>query len=79
MIFSRYLALKSFQKLIDELNDKGIVTKKRQVKGKIAGGIPFTYGPLAYLLKNRTYLGETGHGGQLVRRRARADHRPQDF
>ena len=30
---------------------------------RTAGGIPFTYGPLAYLLKNRTYLGETGHGG----------------
>jgi hypothetical protein len=27
------------------------------------GGIPFTHGPLAYLLKNRTYLGETGHNG----------------
>ena len=63
MIFTRYLALKSFQKLIDELNDKGIVTKKRPLADKIAGGIPFTYGPLAYLLKNRTYLGETGHGG----------------
>ena len=63
MIFARYLALKSFQKLIDELNDKGIVTKKRAIAGKIAGGIPFTYGPLAYLLKNRTYLGETGHRG----------------
>ena len=62
-IFTRYLALKSFQKLIDELNDKGIVTKKRPVADKIAGGIPFTYGPLAYLLKNRTYLGETGHDG----------------
>ena len=62
-IFTRYLALKSFQKLIDELNDKGIVTKKRPLASKIAGGIPFTYGPLAYLLKNRTYLGETGHGG----------------
>ena len=23
-----------------------------------------TYGPLAYLLKNRTYLGEMGHKGQ---------------
>ena len=62
-IFKRYLALKSFQKLIDELNAKGIVTKKRKITSKIAGGIPFTYGPLAYLLKNRTYLGETGHGG----------------
>ena len=62
-IFTRYLALKSFQKLIDELNDKGIVTKRRPLTDKTVGGIPFTYGPLAYLLRNRTYLGETGHGG----------------
>jgi site-specific DNA recombinase len=62
-IFTRYLALKSFQKLIDELDDKGIVTKKRQLADKIVGGIPFTYGPLAYLLRNHTYLGETGHDG----------------
>lgn len=26
--------------------------------------MPFTYGPLAYLLKNRTYLGEMGHKGK---------------
>lgn len=62
-IFARYLALKSLQKLIDELNNKGIVTKKRAINGKIAGGAPFTYGPLAYLLKSRTYLGEMGHKG----------------
>jgi site-specific DNA recombinase len=61
MIFARYLALKSFQRLIGELNAKGIVTKKRVIADKIAGGIPFSYGPLSYLLKNRTYLGETGH------------------
>ena len=62
-IFNRYLVLKSFQKLIDELNAKGVVTKKRNITNKFTGGIPFTYGPLAYVLKNRTYLGETGHGG----------------
>jgi len=62
-IFTRYLALKSFQKLIDELNEKGILTKRRPITNRVAGGIPFTYGPLAYLLKNRTYLGETGHSG----------------
>jgi hypothetical protein len=28
------------------------------------GGIPFTYGPLAYFLKNRAYLGEVHHGGK---------------
>lgn len=63
MIFSRYLALKSFQALIRELDLKGIITKTRLPGSKIKGGIPFTYGPLAYLLKNRTYLGETGHKG----------------
>ena len=59
MIFSRYLALKSFQKLIDEAQRQGHrhqETAKSPVK---PGGIPFTYGPLAYLLKNRTYLGRT--------------------
>lgn len=61
MIFARYLALKSFRPLINQLKDKGIITKKRAITGKIVGGIPFTCGPLAYLLKNRTYLGETGH------------------
>jgi DNA invertase Pin-like site-specific DNA recombinase len=64
MMFERYLALRSFQALIDELNAKGIVSKKRAVKGKYTGAVPFTYGPLAYLLKNRLYLGETGHGGK---------------
>ncbi|MGB7258146.1 MAG: recombinase family protein [Pseudolabrys sp.] len=63
MIFARYLTLKSFQRLIDELNAKGIVSKKRPITRRTTGGVPFTYGPLAYLLKNRTYLGETGHGG----------------
>ena len=63
MIFSRYLVLRSFQNLIDELNQKGVVTNTREIKLKMSGGIAFTYGPLAYLLKNRTYLGETGHKG----------------
>jgi len=40
----------------------GIVTKRRDTKvRKYNGGIPFTYGPLAYFLKNRIYVGETGH------------------
>lgn len=63
MIFRRYLALKSFQALVAELDQKGVVTKTRPLAGKTSGGIPFTYGPLAYLLKNRTYIGETGHKG----------------
>jgi site-specific DNA recombinase len=64
MIFERYLTLKSVPKLIDELDSKGIVTKKRPLKDKTAGGVPFNYGSLIYLLKNRTYLGEIGHAGK---------------
>lgn len=63
-IFSRYLDLKSLQKLVEDLDTRGIVTKRRSTKlAKYNGGIPFTYGLLAYLLKNRIYLGEMHHGG----------------
>jgi site-specific DNA recombinase len=42
-----------------------IVTKRRNTKfAKFNGDIPFTYGPLAYFLKNRIYLGEMHHGGK---------------
>jgi site-specific DNA recombinase len=61
-IFRRYLELKSFGKLVEDLDAKGIITKLRNTKvKKFNGGIPFTYGPLAYFLKNRIYVGETGH------------------
>jgi site-specific DNA recombinase len=61
-IFKRYLELQSFGKLVEDLDAKGIVTKRRATKvKKFDGGIPFTYGPLAYFLKNRVYIGETGH------------------
>jgi DNA invertase Pin-like site-specific DNA recombinase len=63
LIFDQYLALGSFRKLIGELDAQAVITKQRLVAGKVVGGIPFTYGPLGYLLKNRTYLGETGHNG----------------
>src|SRR6202171_4010422 len=61
-IFKRYLELQSFGKLVADLDDKGIVTKRRDTKvKKFNGVIPFTYGPLAHFLKNRVYVGETGH------------------
>ena len=64
-IFHRYLELKSFARLVADLDKRGIVTKRRNTKvPKYQGGIPFTYGPLAYFLKNRIYLGEMHHGGK---------------
>jgi DNA invertase Pin-like site-specific DNA recombinase len=64
-IFRLYLELKSFGKLVPELDRRRIVTKRRQTRvAKYQGGIPFTYGPLAYFLKNRIYVGEIHHGGK---------------
>jgi DNA invertase Pin-like site-specific DNA recombinase len=65
IIFRRYLELQSFSKVVGDLDRRGIVTKRRKTKvAKYQGGIPFTYGPLAYFLKNRVYLGEVHHGGK---------------
>jgi DNA invertase Pin-like site-specific DNA recombinase len=45
-IFHLYLELKSFSKLVSELDRRSIVTKQRNTKvAKYNGGIPFTYGP----------------------------------
>lgn len=64
-IFKLYLELGSFSKLVAELDRRKIVTKQRNVKvAKYCGGIPFTYGPLAYFLKNRIYMGETHYAGK---------------
>src|SRR5215470_3915404 len=64
-IFRLYLELGSFSKLVAELDRRKIVTKRRKTKvAKYQGGIPFTYGPLAYFLKNRIYVGEMHHGGK---------------
>jgi len=57
-IFKRYLDLKCLRLLNEDLNGQGIVTKCRVNKnGNQTAGRRFTYGPLAYLLKNRTYVG----------------------
>jgi site-specific DNA recombinase len=64
-IFRLYLELRSFSKLVAELDHRKIVTKRRETKvDKYQGGIPFAYGPLAYFLKNRIYIGEVHHGGK---------------
>jgi DNA invertase Pin-like site-specific DNA recombinase len=65
IIFQLYLEVRSFGRLVGELDRRRVVTKRRDTKvAKYRGGIPFTYGPLAYLLKNRIYLGEIHHGGK---------------
>jgi len=52
-IFRSYLKLGSLGLLMQDLRTKGIVTKICVLKtGETVGGIPFTRGPLAYLLRN---------------------------
>lgn len=62
LIFKLYLAFGNFQQLVDELDRRKIFSKKRtSIKKSAGGGVALTYGPLAYLLKNRIYIGEMGH------------------
>ena len=66
-IFQRYLDLGSLNLLMADLRRQGIVTKRRTLKtGKQVGGIHFTRGPLAYLLRNRFYIGEVAFKGQIL-------------
>ena len=66
-IFRSYLKLGSLNPLMADLRKRGIVTKKRLLKsGKTVGGIPFTRGPLAHLLRNRFYIGEVVFKGETL-------------
>ena len=63
-IFERYATLRSMPVLVDELGDQGVRTKPRTLKdGRQFGGVPFTLGPLSYLLNNPVYVGEVRHKG----------------
>jgi len=59
MIFTRYLALGSVNRLVLELRERNVRTKVRKLSnGGTRGGVLFTQGPLFYLLRNRFYIGE---------------------
>jgi site-specific DNA recombinase len=65
MIFRRYLELGSVGALVEDLDRRGIRTRRRtETKGRTIGGIRFGVGPLAYLLKNRCYVGEVVYQGE---------------
>ena len=66
-IFRLYLKLGSLNLLMAELRKQGIVTKVRTLKsGTKVGGIPFTRGPLAHLLRNRFYVGNVLFKGEVL-------------
>ena len=66
-IFRCYLKLGSLNLLMTELRKRDIVSKIRKLKsGETVGGIPFTRGPLAHLLRNRFYIGEVSFKGETL-------------
>jgi site-specific DNA recombinase len=66
LIFDRYLELGSLRDLADDLDRKGILTRKRKLNGgQNRGGIRFGVGYLAMLLRNRFYVGEVTHRGLI--------------
>jgi len=65
-IFRRYLELGSLNLLLSDLRAGGVTTRIRILSGgRTVGGIPFTRGPLAYLLRNRFYIGEVQYKGEV--------------
>jgi site-specific DNA recombinase len=66
-IFRGYLKFGSLNRLMAELRNQGIVTKVRTLRtGETVGGIPFTRGSLAHLLRNRFYIGEVSFKGEVL-------------
>jgi site-specific DNA recombinase len=67
-IFRSYLELGSLNLLMAELRKRGIVTKLRALRsGAKVGGIAFTRGSLAHLLRNRFYVGEVVFKGEVLK------------
>jgi site-specific DNA recombinase len=67
IIFRRYLELGSLDLLMKDLRKSGMVTRVQRLKtGRTIGGIPFTRGPLSYLLRNRFFVGEVVHKGEIL-------------
>jgi site-specific DNA recombinase len=68
IIFRGYLKLGSLNLLMADLRKRGINTKVRSLKsGEKVGGIPFTRGPLAHLLRNRFYIGEVAFKDEILK------------
>jgi DNA invertase Pin-like site-specific DNA recombinase len=68
LIFRRYLEVGSIRALLEDLDKKGIRTRRQtQTGGRTRGGIRFGVGPLNYLLRNRFFIGEVVYRGAVHR------------
>ena len=65
LIFRRYAELGSVSLLRTELDQQGVVSKRREGAGRqLAGGKSFSCGALYLMLQNRIYRGEITHQGE---------------
>ncbi len=72
-IFRLYIKLGSMGALMKELDRRGIRTKvSKRANGEVRGGGRFGVGALAYLLKNRVYIGEVVYRKEVHR----GEHEP---
>ena len=73
LIFERYLELGSVQQLAAWLDEENIRPKPRQLSnGKTIQAERFRVGPLAYMLRNRFYIGEIAYKGEVHK----GEHQP---
>jgi DNA invertase Pin-like site-specific DNA recombinase len=64
LIFRRYLAVGCVSKLREDLDRRGVRSKRRVLtSGRVLGGGSFDRGALYHLLQNRIYRGEVVHKG----------------
>src|SRR3954470_21801955 len=67
LIFQRYLELGSVNRLVRDLDERGLKSKVRHLStGATRGGVSFTQGPLFYILRNRFYVGEVNFKGEIL-------------
>jgi DNA invertase Pin-like site-specific DNA recombinase len=67
-IFRRYLEIGSIRDLVEDMDRKGIRTRRQTLAtGKVRGGIRFGVGTLAGLLRNRFYVGDVAYKGKVHR------------
>jgi len=65
-IFNKYLELNSVGRLLEEMYRQNIRTKIVTLSdGRQRGGVHFGTGNMHHLLKNRSYVGEILHNGQI--------------
>ena len=65
-IMERYLQVSSIRAFVHELEDEGIVSKRRTSRnGRHSGGHPFRRGAVLWLLRNPVYVGKVRHRDKI--------------